>query len=64
MCIHITNDEHDNGVTVAVTNYKKKGNRIIRRLQQSDLEVIHQKYYNYHHDYHHLHYNYHHLSYW
>jgi hypothetical protein len=39
-CIHITND---NGLIVEVTHYKKKDNRIIRRLQQSDLEIIHQK---------------------
>jgi predicted DNA binding CopG/RHH family protein len=42
-CIHITNDESDNSVIVEVTHYKKKDNRIIRRLQQSDLEIIHQK---------------------
>jgi hypothetical protein len=42
-CIHITNDESDNGLIVEVTHYKKKDNRIIRRLQQSDLEIIHQK---------------------
>ena len=42
-CIHITNDESDNGLIVEVTHYKKKDNRIIRRPQQSDLEVIHQK---------------------
>ena len=42
-CIHITNDESDNGLIVEVTRYKKKDNRIIRRLQQSDLEIIHQK---------------------
>jgi hypothetical protein len=41
-CIHITNDESDNGLIVEVTHYKKKDNRIIRRLQQS-LEIIHQK---------------------
>jgi hypothetical protein len=41
-CIHVTNDESDNGL-VEVTHYKKKDNRIIRRLQQSDLEIIHQK---------------------
>jgi hypothetical protein len=38
-----TNDESDNGLIVEVTHYKKKDNRIIRRLQQSDLEIIHQK---------------------
>ena len=42
-CIHITNDESDNGLILEVTHYKKKDNRIIRRLQQSDLEIIHQK---------------------
>jgi len=42
-CIHITNDEFDNGLLVEVTHYNKKDNRIIRRLQQSDLEIIHQK---------------------
>ena len=42
-CIHITNDESDNGLIVEVTHYKKKDNRIIRRLQQSDLEIIRQK---------------------
>ena len=42
-CIHITNDESENGLIVEVTHSKKKDNRIIRRLQQSDLEVIHQK---------------------
>jgi hypothetical protein len=42
-CIHITNDESDNGLIMEVTHYKKKDNRIIRRLQQSDLEIIHQK---------------------
>ena len=41
-CIHITNDD-DNSLIVEVTHYKKKDNRIIRRLQQSDLEIIHQK---------------------
>jgi hypothetical protein len=41
-CIHITNDESDNSLIVEVTHYKKKDNRIIR-LQQSDLEIIHQK---------------------
>jgi archaellum biogenesis ATPase FlaH len=42
-CIQITNDESDNGLIVEVAHYKKKDNRIIRRLQQSDLEIIHQK---------------------
>ena len=42
-CIGITNDESDNGLIVEVTHYKKKYNRIIRRLQQSDLEIIQQK---------------------
>ena len=42
-CIHITNDESDNSLIVEVTHYNKKDNRIIRRLQQSDLEIIHQK---------------------
>jgi hypothetical protein len=41
-CIGITNDESDNGLIVEV-HYKKKYNRIIRRLQQSDLEIIQQK---------------------
>jgi len=42
-CIHMTNDESDNSLIAEVTHYKKKDNRIIRRLQQSDLEIIHQK---------------------
>jgi len=42
-CIYITNDESDNSLIVEASHYKKKDNRIIRRLQQSDLEIIHQK---------------------
>jgi hypothetical protein len=42
-CIHMTNDESDNSLLVEMSYYKKKNNRIIRRLQQSDLEIIHQK---------------------
>jgi hypothetical protein len=41
-CIHITNDESDNGLIVEVTHYNKKDTRIKRRLQKSDLEIIHQ----------------------
>jgi len=39
-CIQITNDASP---LVEVTCCKKKDNIIIRRLQQSDLEIIHQK---------------------
>jgi len=42
-CIHITNDEPDTNLIVEVTYYKKKDNSIITRLQQSDVEIIHQQ---------------------
>jgi Rad51 len=42
-CIHLTNDASDNSLLVEMSYYKKKDNIIIRRLQQSDLEIIHQK---------------------
>jgi hypothetical protein len=41
--IHITNNESDNGLIVEVIHYNKKDNRIIRKPQQSDLQIIHQK---------------------
>ena len=42
-CIHLTNNASDNSLLVEVTCCKKKDDIIIRRLQQSDLEIIHQK---------------------
>jgi len=39
----MANDDFDNSLTVEMTHHNKKDNRIIRRLQQSDLEIIHQK---------------------